>query len=72
MRHQLVQTRDSLTKAHEAMESVLLLQKIGKVRNILFIGEKFLHQLFNPALSQSLKVSTRIFSNEPGNYNSLL
>lgn len=43
------------TKAHEVMESVLLLQKVGKVQNILFIGEKFFHQAFPLAVSQSLK-----------------
>jgi len=49
-----VQTGDSLTKAPEAMETVLLLQKVGKVRNILFIGEICFHQIFHLTLSQSL------------------
>jgi len=66
-----VQTRDSLTTAHEEMESVLLLQKVGKVRNILFIGENFFLKTFPLALSHSQKTSTRLFSNEPGKYHSL-
>lgn len=52
MRNQLVQTGDSLTKAHEAMESVLLSRE-GQKR-FIYWGEIF-HQTFPLTLSQSLK-----------------